>query len=106
MEIRKATENDFARIMEIYDIARKYMAEHGNPKQWGINKWPPAEVIQRDINSGSLYVCVSAPDKVIGVFFFAFGKDIEPTYRVIHSGAWIVFCKPFLHKIAKYFCTK
>ena len=52
MKIRKATERDFTRIMEIYDIARKYMTEHGNPKQWGPNKWPPPEVIQRDIDSG------------------------------------------------------
>lgn len=38
MLIRKSTEPDFDRIMEIYKYARKYMAEHGNPNQWGGNK--------------------------------------------------------------------
>ena len=35
MEIRKATTQDFDRIMEIYASARRFMAEHGNPNQWG-----------------------------------------------------------------------
>jgi hypothetical protein len=31
MKIRKSTEADFKRIMEIYGYARSFMAEHGNP---------------------------------------------------------------------------
>ena len=30
MKIRKTTEKDLPRIMEIYSYARKFMAEHGN----------------------------------------------------------------------------
>lgn len=35
MRIRYSAEADLWRIMEIYSFARKYMAEHGNPNQWG-----------------------------------------------------------------------
>ena len=35
MEIRRSTEQDFDRIMEIYAYARGFMAAHGNPNQWG-----------------------------------------------------------------------
>ena len=34
MKIRKSTEQDFKRIMEIYAFAREYMKTHGNPNQW------------------------------------------------------------------------
>ena len=33
MEIRRSTEKDFERMMEIYQYARHFMAEHGNPNQ-------------------------------------------------------------------------
>ena len=33
MEVRRSTEKDFKRIMEVYEYARKFMAEHGNPNQ-------------------------------------------------------------------------
>ena len=35
MKIRKTTEADIGRVMEIYAHARKFMAEHGNPKRCG-----------------------------------------------------------------------
>ena len=62
MQIRKATENDFERIMEIYAIARSFMAEHGNPNQWGPTNWPPEQLIR---------------------------NDIEPTYTYIEDGTWL-----------------
>ena len=34
MKIRKSTEQDFPRMMEIYAFAREYMKQHGNPNQW------------------------------------------------------------------------
>lgn len=36
-------------MMEIYGFARKYMAEHGNPDQWGPMNWPPEALIHNDI---------------------------------------------------------
>lgn len=56
MKIRHSTEHDIGKMMEIYSFARKYMAEHGNPNQWGPTNWPPEELIRRDIQSGSSYV--------------------------------------------------
>ena len=49
MKIRKATEEDFNRIMEIYAYARAFMAKTGNPNQWGPTKWPPEALIHDDI---------------------------------------------------------
>ena len=89
MRIRHSTERDFGRIMEIYTYARKFMAEHGNPNQWGPTNWPPENLIHKDIHDGNSYVCVNDGGKVIGTFFFIHGKDIEPTYREIRDGAWL-----------------
>ena len=89
MIIRHATEHDFARMMEIYSFARRYMAEHGNPNQWGPTQWPPEDLIRNDIRDGNSYVCVSKDGTVIGTFFFIQGKDIEPTYRDITEGTWL-----------------
>ncbi len=89
MNIRLSTEQDFDRMMEIYSFARRYMAEHGNPNQWGPTNWPPEALIHNDIRDGNSYVCVNDAGKVIGTFFFIHGKDIEPTYRDISDGVWL-----------------
>ena len=89
MQIRKSTEQDFKRMMEIYAYARGFMSAHGNPRQWGPTNWPPEELIHNDIRDGSSYVCLDSGGKVIGTFFFICGKDIEPTYREITDGAWL-----------------
>lgn len=88
MKIRKSAERDFETMMEIYAHARAFMAEHGNPRQWGPTNWPPQDLIHQDIRKGNSYVCVNEDDKVIGTFFFVYGEDIEPTYRNITDGAW------------------
>ena len=38
LTIRKATKKDLTLIMEIYKRARRFMAETGNPNQWGESK--------------------------------------------------------------------
>lgn len=88
MEIRHSTEEDVPRIMEIYAYARRFMAEHGNPNQWGATNWPPESLIRADIAAGSSFVCV-CDGRVVGTFFFCQGEDVEPTYRVIEDGAWL-----------------
>jgi len=75
--------------MEIYSHARGFMADHGNPNQWGPTNWPPEALIRSDIKSGNSYVCLDDDGTVIGTFFFIADKDIEPTYREITDGAWI-----------------
>lgn len=76
-------------MMEIYSYARKFMADHGNPEQWGATNWPPEELIRQDIRAGNSYVCLNEEDKVIGTFFFIHGEDIDPTYRLITNGKWL-----------------
>lgn len=87
MKIRHATEQDVNRMMEIYAGARAFMEETGNPNQWGPTNWPPEELIHEDIRTGRSYVCVE-DERVVGVFYYDYGKDIEPTYMVIEDGAW------------------
>ena len=86
MKIRKSTEQDIERIMEIYRHARQFMAAHGNPNQWGLTGWPPERLIRADIQEGSSYVCTNDAGTVIGTFYFVYGDDIEPTYRSITDG--------------------
>ena len=88
MKIRLATEKDIPQIMKIYEYARRFMAEHGNPNQWGPTNWPPKELIHCDIANGNSYIC-TYEDKIVGTFFFTQGKDIEPTYNIIENGAWL-----------------
>ena len=88
MDIRKSTQNDLPRIMEIYAYAREYMASHGNPNQWGPTNWPPEELICEDIRLGQSYVCED-DGEIVGTFYYTQGEDIEPTYRVITGGSWM-----------------
>ena len=89
MEIRKTTEQDIGRLMEIYAYARDFMAKTGNPNQWGPTNWPPEDLLRNDIKEGSSYVCTNDNGNVIGTFYFIQGKDIEPNYREITDGAWL-----------------
>lgn len=86
--IRKTTEEDLGRVMQIYAHARAFMAEHGNPNQWGPRGWPPQHLIEADIAAGDSYVC-TYEGRVVGVFYFVHGTDIDPTYRIIEDGAWV-----------------
>ena len=75
-------------MMEIYASAREFMASHGNPFQWGPTRWPPEDLIRRDIREQKSYVCMNGEGRVIGTFFYDFGPQIEPTYRRITDGSW------------------
>ena len=80
MYIRKAAEGDLPRMMEIYAVARRFMAAHGNPNQWGPTNWPPEERIRADIAEGSSYVCVRQT-AWWGRFTSAKGKGSNPPIR-------------------------
>lgn len=86
MTIRNAAAADIPAIMEIYARARRFMAAHGNPHQWGDTNWPPEALIRTDIKEKKSYVC-EADGALAAVFFYDYGRDIEPTYREI-DGAW------------------
>ena len=82
--IRNATEKDFKEILEIYEIAREFMKEAGNPTQWK-DSWPPIELLNEDIKLKRLFVC-EADEKIQAVFAMIYG--IDPTYIVI-DGKWL-----------------
>ena len=88
MQIRKAIEDDFERIMAIYAIARAFMAAHSTPNQWGPTNWPPEPLIHNDIERGACHVC-ECDGRIVGVFYYDVGPDIEPTYAHIEDGAWL-----------------
>ncbi len=84
MEIRKTKMSELDDVMEIYAYARRFMAEHGNPNQWGSTK-PPREQIIKDIENGKSYVCVEG-ETLAAVLFFDIAPD--PTYTIIYDGEW------------------
>ncbi len=85
LKIKNAVDADFERITEIYEYARKYMIQSGNPKQWG-NSYPEADLIKSDIAKN---VCRVIYDEsgIHGVFALFEGKD--PTYAHIENGSWL-----------------
>lgn len=81
--IRPATQADMEDIMRIYAFARRFMAENGNPTQWGQHH-PAQDILEEDIRQNRLYVVEDA-ERLRGVFMFAVGDD--PTYTHI-EGSW------------------
>ncbi len=87
-KIRKSRREDLREIMHIYAYAREFMASTGNPDQWGKNKWPPQEIVEKDIEAGKSYV-LTDEERILAVFFYDFGERIDPCYDVIEKGEWI-----------------
>lgn len=85
MEIRKTNFSELDQVMSIYEYARSFMAEHGNPTQWGRTE-PKRETVKQDILAGKSYVCVEQ-EQIVAVFYFAPGPD--PTYFTIQEGSWL-----------------
>ena len=83
-EIRPARLEDLDEILKIYDYAKRFMAETGNPTQWA-GSYPQRELLVEDIENKGLYV-VTEEDRICGVFYFVIGPD--PTYAIIENGAW------------------
>ena len=81
--IETASQADLPRILEIYAYARAFMAQTGNPNQWGTTH-PPREQLEEDIARKRLYV-VKGNGQIQGVFYFCVEED--PTYAVIHEDA-------------------
>ena len=83
-EIRLARLEDLTEILKIYDYAKQFMAETGNPTQWA-GSYPQRELLEEDISNCGLYV-VTEQEKICGVFYFVIGPD--PTYTLIENGTW------------------
>ena len=67
--IRKADGGDLGRILEIYARARAFMAQTGNPTQWG-KTHPSEKMLREDIAQGNLYL-VCSENGIHGVFAYA-----------------------------------
>ena len=79
LSIRTADWKDLPEINLIYQYARKFMAEMGNPAQWG-KKFPLESQIKKDIENRQLYV-VETGKGICGVFALIIGPN--PTYAEI-----------------------
>lgn len=108
MQVRKTQPQDLATVLNIYQQARDYMREMGNPSQWGAS-WPPSHLIEEDILQQKSHVCVeslppvadtSATEAVVAVFFLEMTDD--PTYHQIYQGQWIEPQQPYgvVHRLA------
>ena len=82
MKIRKATPTDLDILLRLYDNARRFMAAHGNPTQWG-TAYPPRTLLESDIAEGCSYIC-EEQQKVIAAFYYRYGE--ENSYRRICIG--------------------
>lgn len=85
MEIRKTTENDLPQVLELYEQARNFMREQGNPNQWG-DSYPPKALVMEDIQNQESYVC-EQEGEILGTFYFS--RKPEPDYETIHHGEWL-----------------
>ena len=82
--IQKATLSQLSPIMAVYARARQFMAQNGNPDQWG-TAYPTEEMIRQDIQNGKCYVNLD-DNKIRAVFYF--NVEADPTYGYI-DGAWL-----------------
>jgi hypothetical protein len=85
MEIRRSTENDIDEIMKIFEKARKFMKDSGNPNQWKDNH-PERALIESDIENNVGFVCLDEGE-IVGTFMYFEGK--EPNYARIYEGQWL-----------------
>ncbi|MBR2860506.1 MAG: N-acetyltransferase [Clostridia bacterium] len=83
LNISLAKEEQIDEIMSVYAFARGFMAQTGNPNQWG-KTYPEKETLLEDVRNNRLYT-VNSGGEIVGAFMFYVG--IEPTYKIIR-GAW------------------
>lgn len=86
LTIRKAELCDLDLIMPIFDCARRFMIQTGNPTQWA-DGYPERSFMENEIASGHCYVFVDGVGKPVATFCYIEGDD--PTYHVIEGGKWL-----------------
>lgn len=82
--IRAARETDLDALCTLYEEGRRFMAAHGNDKQWR-GGYPQRALLSRDICRGQMYVC-EQNGALCAAFVFFVGP--EPSYARI-DGAWL-----------------
>ncbi|MGN0202096.1 MAG: GNAT family N-acetyltransferase [Candidatus Cryptobacteroides sp.] len=96
LSIRRSTEEDIPRMMEIFAAARDFMRRTGNPDQWS-EDYPDRAMLLADIAEGSSHL-VLKDGKTVATFVLRGG--IDPTYLEIRGG-WLDE-RPYgtIHRIA------
>lgn len=84
MIIQKAKLEDIPQMLDIFSVARKFMADTDNPNQWAEN-YPSVEQLTNDISTGDSYICM-VDNEIVATFVLRGG--IDPTYDIIYDGAW------------------
>lgn len=85
MRIRKTVEADLVQIGKIYENAKKFMRETGNPNQWN-GETPNIKTAREDMEKGVGYVA-EEEGEILAVFMFS--QDHDPTYTKIYDGNWL-----------------
>ena len=95
--IRKTLGSDLPKIAQIYENAKRFMRDSGNPNQWNDGR-PNIDTAREDMERGVGYVAEELGE-VVAVFMFSEGAD--PTYARIYDGAWLSD-EPYgvIHRIA------
>lgn len=83
--IRTAKSEDLQIILSVYETARSFMKENGNPNQWG-NVYPPTWLVMQDLEQEKLFAVENEKGKICGVFYFS--TEPEPLYEKITDGNW------------------
>ena len=98
MKIRRAVMEDLPQLLLIYQSARQFMRETGNPNQWK-DTYPEERVVRQGIEEGKAYVALAegaedvkdqeqaVPGEILGTFYFA--READPTYARIYDGQWL-----------------
>lgn len=73
MKVRKAVEKDLGTLVRIFDKARLFMKESGNPAQW-IDGYPAPDRIMADIKNGDCYCVVDDAGACCGDICFYRGR--------------------------------
>ena len=85
MQIRHTRPEDMDVLLALYENARQFMAQNGNPNQW-VKGSPDRAQLEQDMAAGGSYDCTDG-ERIVGTFFFAVGE--EPAYRRIENGQWL-----------------
>ncbi|WP_343008286.1 N-acetyltransferase [Parolsenella catena] len=86
MHIRTATIADLDALERIYATARRFMAENGNPTQWGDGR-PTRDEVAETVRAGACLVGVDDTDEPH--FAFSLYSQADPTYERIYDGSWL-----------------
>lgn len=92
--------HDAEELMAVFAAARKIMRDSGNAFQWN-SGYPSLDVVRSDIEKDGGMV-VEEDGHIVA--YFAFLPSPEPTYSIIHHGAWVDDTLPYhvIHRMASH----